>query len=854
MNQSGSHLQTSSRDAVALDNCPTPRQNAAVQDDDIQASGLMRTHGGSVMVNHKQHTFACALATATACGALLAAPAERTGDERVRIMEDASEMKLRIGGCGGVYFLPDPGEFVVEVMKQDRNRRMRANVRAILFGPDRQVLDEVWMPDDGRNLGSGAGPVQTVRLSTVVKHKGVYGLMITSANDRYGNEALWGFRTNCPKYLIETSRGHRDARHEEPLVLANPTVSGDVCFLPRKGAFSVDVHGLHGGSDALSMHNARGDLIETLKVSAKGRASHKFPADVHRDAVPWRLHFPKYRGVVNLDGVTRWTRSDLFRDLSLWTDELTSWFPFHENRWLLTPYSRTVHGKPGSEGTLTFRVHNHALAPKTVSLKIEFPNSGAWPANLSTGALALKPRKAQTIALHYRVPETGDGWTCRLRATADDFSTYSSVFLKRGDAPATRPIPMPLVLKPYRHENEQFGHMPDYPVDYQVYFDRANRPFVAERNAIMAWRNGKWARTALLETRGRPKGASMRMLCSKIAFDADNDVYALARMSGKIALLHSTDHGATFSAYPIPGKGGADIEEFSGHNTPEAPPPFVRFTRTAKDPKLKWRSLNDLSLFLPEKRDGKIVISDPVLISRRCIGLANHSGIPSTIVSRGPKVHVTWGEATDPKKKVPGVPTYVATYDRTTGKLSDPALVGYGPPANDVHNSPSITMDSKGFLHVIVGTHGRPFKYARSLRPNAVDGGWTKAEDVGPGLRQTYVGLVCDQSDTLHLVFRLWRAHESYFPAGSYACLAHMSKRPGKPWSKPRPLVVAAFTDYSVYYHRLTIDRRGRLFLSYDYWSTYWFYRTDRFRQRAVLTSPDGGKTWKLAQGVDLVP
>jgi len=52
---------------------------------------------------------------------------------------------------------------------------------------------------------------------------------------------------------------------------------------------------------------------------------------------------------------------------------------------------------------------------------------------------------------------------------------------------------------------------------------------------------------------------------------------------------------------------------------------------------------------------------------------------------------------------------------------------------------------------------------------------------------------------------------------------------------------------------RATIDRRGRLFLSYDYWSTYWFYRTDhRGSRRALLTSADGGETWSLAQRFSL--
>ena len=80
---------------------------------------------------------------------------------------------------------------------------------------------------------------------------------------------------------------------------------------------------------------------------------------------------------------------------------------------------------------------------------------------------------------------------------------------------------------------------------------------------------------------------------------------------------------------------------------------------------------------------------------------------------------------------VPGVPAYVVTYDRATGLLGKPALIGYGPPANDVHNSPSITMDSRGHLHVLAGPHGRPFQYARSLKPNDASGGWTPAEPTG---------------------------------------------------------------------------------------------------------------------------
>ncbi|NLV45767.1 MAG: exo-alpha-sialidase [Candidatus Hydrogenedentes bacterium] len=92
-----------------------------------------------------------------------------------------------------------------------------------------------------------------------------------------------------------------------------------------------------------------------------------------------------------------------------------------------------------------------------------------------------------------------------------------------------------------------------------------------------------------------------------------------------------------------------------------------------------------------------------------------------------------------------------------------------------------------------------------------------------------------------------------YFPASHYATLAYMRKRPGEPWSSPKVLIVSPFSEYGVFYHRLTIDPQGRLFLSYDCWSTYWFYRNDHHgTRRALMMSPDGGDTWKLAAMEDI--
>ncbi|MBM3889408.1 MAG: hypothetical protein FJ388_09805, partial [Verrucomicrobia bacterium] len=405
------------------------------------------------------------------------------------------------------------------------------------------------------------------------------------------------------------------------------------------------------------------------------------------------------------------------------------------------------------------------------------------------------------------------------------------------------------VLKPYQHENKQFGHLPDYPTESQVYFDLRNRPFIITSGGIATWRDGEW----ILLSGSKDVSA----VCSKVAFDRDNNLYILATIAGAATLLHSADGGQTFAACALPSRGGQsralDMEEFTGHNLPDGPPPILRYTRTAKDPKLFWRALHDLELFLPKKAGGRLVMGEPILITRQCIGLASHSGIPSSVVSRGSKVHIVWGEATDPKAPGPGVPAFVATYDRETERLGKSALVGHGAPPNDIHNSPSIAVDSQALLHVLAGTHGRPFPYARSLKPNDAGGGWTEPSVMGENLSQTYIGMVCGPDDTLHAAFRLWRTSVDPFPASHYATLAYQRKRPGQPWEPPRILIVPPFSEYSVFYHRLTMDRKGRLFLSYDYWSTFWFYRNDHFgRRRTLLMSPDGGDTWKLAQTKDL--
>lgn len=776
-----------------------------------------------------------------------------------------------LGGVGGVFLLAEPGELSIEVFKRDRNRRgSPAELRAILAGPDRCVVQEAVIPDDGQPRGSGWGPTQTTRLTTRVERKGVYVLNVTVSQDRYGEEMVWGFATNCPRYVIETARGHKDERHQEPIVLQGSDTPLDICFLPRKASLAIDVSGLAAATKKLELFDADDTRLQEIEVTADKTASCTIGADVPRDRSPWRLRLPSRQGTIQIDGSTRWDDTDLYPDRACWTTDPTAHFPLLDCSWMLQPCSRTVYAAAGERTETAFRAYNNSGRPQTLRLSIEFPGA-AWPIEISPGEVRLRPKQSAEITVRATAGNDNRARICHLRVTPVDrpeFTTFATLEIRTGAAPASQPLPLPLALQPYQHENEQFGYLPDYPLDNQLYFDPQNRPVAVVPGGVAVTQDGRWTtmplRTADQATAdGQP--TSYRPSDSKIAFDAGGGMYTLARAGAQTALLHSTDRGRTWTACPLPSREGLsfsfDIEQYSGHNeasapgdeTRPSPPPFIRTALTARDPKVFWRRVNDLELFVPKIVAGRLVVGEPILLSRNCIGVSSHSGIVSSVVSRGDKVHVVWGEATDPAEKVPGVPTYVITYDRSAGKLGTPALVGYGAPANDVHNSPSIVMDSRGYLHALAGTHGRPFQYARSLQPNDAGGGWTEAEPVGEALSQTYIGLVCGPDDTLHLVYRLWHSGEPPFPASHYAALTYQRKRPGQAWEAPRALVLPPFSEYSVYYHRLTIDRQGRLFLSYDYWSTFWFYRNDRGpRSRSVLTSADGGTTWSLAGSQDL--
>lgn len=789
----------------------------------------------------------------TICLALLsaAACASAINVSKVYKLERPEEMKLRLGGCGGAYFLVPKGTFKLTVMKLEMSKRT-VPVRAILTTPDRDVLADVWLPPDG----DGTRTPSAVDFSCNVQRPGVYVLNITCPGDAYGFHVRWGFTTNCPKYMIETSRAHRDRTHEEPLLLTNRNYDAAIVFTPPLTG-SLNIHMTEGiqGTTAELVDNQGNSLFKTAFDETR-TLDISLPETTTPRSAPWQLKLGALHGFASIDNLTRWKKRKgenfwSFTDNSLWTDKREAWFDFPSFRKLLKPFNRRNAIPAGNTGNTQFTIENCAPYNLNVELNLEFPDGTPEFAAIDKTKLTLKPRQRKQVNVALKAPAetTADHLVCYLRATTEDFSTYSSIRLDIAQKDAFTTFTAPLKIKPYADHNKRFAVNQSFPQGAQPYFDLKNRPYINDKT-IFFNDNGTWKPATILTQDGK-KTNTVTTNGSKIAFDRENRIYALAYSKGQAGVIYSIDEGQTFTFVPLGVKGSLDIEQFSGQNLPPGPPPILCHTaKGTRNKKYFWRRVHDCVLVIPTFKDGKLQIPPPIPVTGSSIGLSLHSGIPSTIASKDNLTHIVWGEATDPEdKSIPGVPAYVATYDHATGKLSPPTLIAYGPPANDIHNTPCIVLDKEGYVHVVVGTHGNTFTYARTTKPHSTQH-WTKPTLVwGEKLRQTYIGLVCDEQNTLHMYFRLIRpATVADLPHGIIFGLYKMSKAAeDDAWSEPVPVIFPAFTDYSVFYHRLVIDRMGALYLSYNFWPTYWFYRNDMpADKRCLIKSEDKGKTWRF--------
>lgn len=213
-------------------------------------------------------------------------------------------------------------------------------------------------------------------------------------------------------------------------------------------------------------------------------------------------------------------------------------------------------------------------------------------------------------------------------------------------------------------------------------------------------------------------------------------------------------------------------------------------------------------------------------------------GNGNKIVTVGEKMHIVWQDSMDV-----GYMARARTLDLKTGEWSDVHTLGGG---TDNHARPTITADSRGFLHVIIGGHHSGLQYRRSVCANDASE-WTPVESFG---RTTYPILLCGPDGALYITGR----HDK-----GWAGMDFYVKPPGQAWEHRGLLVEKQkrFKFYAGYHNAMAWgSEKKTLHMSVGFYlgfspSKGEHSRDPRGLYQAVgyMRSADGGKTWTKADG-----
>jgi hypothetical protein len=455
-------------------------------------------------------------------------------------------------------------------------------------------------------------------------------------------------------------------------------------------------------------------------------------------------------------------------------------------------------------------------------------------------------------------------------------------------------LELPVVLNLDALNPVHAGAMPWFSRN-EVSFDRHNRPYIRSRSDhsdatgfIHTLRDGRWIRKDFTEAvREAYPGFQHYYQAggwtgSRIVFDGDDHLYTLvqARLddgSTRTLLLFSRDHGDSFEVCELPRLGGARLQHASGAR-PLPRPPLIGFIQRHRDHPSRWARYHNMWVVQPHKTEVGMNLGEPVHVTDRSLSNSLHSGEPSFAVAFEDRTIFTWQEITE-EEDAYGSPVFVATFYPERNELGERHQVAVSAPPNDGHNAPGLAVDSEEYAHLMTGAHGMNFYYSRAMAPGTADEGWSEPQRMlhtgwltipgGQSIyghqfpggvqlgRQTYAAFACGPDDTLHLVFRQWRqGEEQHFDGHYYGALSYQQKPRDGEWSEALVLIVPPVPRYSIYYHKLSIDRLGRLFLSYNHYShqqvdgeivTLYDQALGRYQHRAVIMSDDGGKTWQPA-------
>jgi hypothetical protein len=757
---------------------------------------------------------------------------------------------------GALHIYAEKGDLEVSVYKKDlkNNGRIDRTVVIYLTGPDGSVhASEKILSPPGQWNGE-EGPLQKVVLRAKVVHPGVYTLLIACNDDPYlRKNQLWGFATNAKKYMFNSGTGHLDTERMEPISLRGGNTPFSVFFKPELESFKVLLEHLPMTPTAIELRNPKDEVVWEAKVTDGKITSEAIP-----NKVPgvWELRLSVSKANILVEGLNyKFKRNTPI--LPVWATSRASYFDLAQVHWLLQPRRIARNLQPGAKGSIDFSVFNNDAKQAKYKLTTHLPANFPGKVNLKNNALTVSKGGSEKIALSYEMQNgVADGiysFTLSCKNEVTGVQAFSLVELRVNKGMISKALDLPVQFKIFEHDQFQFAYEPTYPTENEFYFDKDNRPWVITTEGVKTLIKKHWQTVKIPGYEEK----DIRFPSTTLATDADGNVYAIAHLARKPFLIKASAKNLNAELVELPVRGTYSIETNPGRKDSSHPPGVLSYTINNNAPRIGlWSASHEVKLMLLETKAGKLAVAHTIPVTKNGIGVSMHSGVPNTIVSDENTVHIVWGETSDPKLKYPGVPIHTASYDRKAGKLIDSTFIGYAPPVNDIHNTSSIIMDNNNKPEIIIASHGRPFFYRYATDDVKK---WSAPQQVST-YDQTYVGAVFDKDNTIHLFYRVWERGKD-FPGKFQTAMYYQTKTKKGEWSQPKLFALPALPAYSLYKHRVTVDKLGNLFLNMEYWSTWTAYRdmlsvssslTPKKNNRMSFISKDKGITWTVLTDQDL--
>ena len=316
-----------------------------------------------------------------------------------------------------------------------------------------------------------------------------------------------------------------------------------------------------------------------------------------------------------------------------------------------------------------------------------------------------------------------------------------------------------------------------------------------------------------------------------VEFDDNGYAYTLVETSMNTKkhsyLLFSKDAMKTWQVLELPKHSTFRLESDVFHNDRQKPPVIL----------MKSKQLG-LCLFNPElTKKGRLklghmirLVQEPKAHFRDVM-----AGAGNATVTTDNKTFVTYMVA-EKREGIKGTPHYIVSYNHRTKEVSKPHFLGESGHRVDAHNAPVIALDSNKNLHVLLGTHWHSMVYYKSKNPMNISQ-WNEPYYIeGNGDNRwsrnglTYPGFIIDHKNTIHLVVR---GRNSEFVKNDTAdpalnknwshildyALVYIRKKENGDWESRKDLVVPKHKNYSNWYHKISIDKKGNIYLAYFYYA-----------------------------------